>query len=359
MSLCGLGPCDCRVVPVDDGLQVEYWQQLFATDPAASLSRSLPVIASGGMHPDLRVTLWPLLLGVLPAGSSKSEQDTLRSQQRVLYTDLLQRLRSSQAKLEQEYAQQGGTETWFLTHKRILSDTFRTEPTSSFYNTECREARLAILERILVAYALTDPPTGYCQGMADLASAFLQVVWRDVPTDPLPTYDAVLSMPVGEANQSVLAEVEVFSLFQALMESRMRANFQITGEGMKAQYHELNRLLLQVDPKLHAHLARCAGDHVYSFRALLVLFRRELTHDDCCAFWEALWALERQLDRKLQLHCIIGVLYQNRKEIMRSRSSLEEMLRLFNDLPKTADAKSLIAGTRLVLNLERRKTRGS
>jgi hypothetical protein len=32
-----------------------------------------------------------------------------------------------------------------------------------FYNAKCRDAKLAILERVLVAYALTDPPTGYCQ----------------------------------------------------------------------------------------------------------------------------------------------------------------------------------------------------
>ena len=42
-----------------------------------------------------------------------------------------------------------------------------------------RERNTRRLERLLIAYALWDPPVGYCQGMADLMAPLLTICSRD------------------------------------------------------------------------------------------------------------------------------------------------------------------------------------
>jgi hypothetical protein len=57
---------------------------------------------------------------------------------------------------------------------------------------------------------------------------------------------------------------------------------------------------------------------------------------------------------KLHLHVVVGVLHLHRKDILRRRHNLEEMLQMFNNLPKLVSPRSLIDGAMVVLHKTRR-----
>ena len=160
------------------------------------------------------------------------------------------------------------------------------------------------------------------------------------------------------------------------------------------QYNQLDELLKETDPELHARMEESsANNHVYAFRPLLLLFRRELPHPQCLQFWEMLWATERLgawimawgrqglvscivmsfgWERRatpptgvvcgrcaraegslLHLHCIVGVLQQLRKTLMTRAMSMEDLLMIFNALPDRLTGRGLVSGARAVRRRER------
>lgn len=74
---------------------------------------------------------------------------------------------------------QGAHEPWALTKRRIFTDSTRTASDGPLFRGEGRPAAVARLERLLMAYALADAGTGYCQGMADLAAPVVHLYDTD------------------------------------------------------------------------------------------------------------------------------------------------------------------------------------
>lgn len=60
-----------------------------------------------------------------------------------------------------------------------MNDSVRTAADGPLFRGEQRGAAVARLEGLLLAYALHDPGTGYCQGMADLAAPFVHLYGGD------------------------------------------------------------------------------------------------------------------------------------------------------------------------------------
>lgn len=73
----------------------------------------------------------------------------------------------------------GAHEPWLVTKRRIMTDSVRTAADGPLFKGDQREAAVARLERLLLAYALHDAGTGYCQGMADLAAPFVHLYATD------------------------------------------------------------------------------------------------------------------------------------------------------------------------------------
>ena len=171
------------------------------------------------------------------------------------------------------------------------------------------------------------------QGMADLASAFLQMALLGAEDAPAISNAAAAAAAAGgggaersaaDADQGATpststhirtgsgtsvagtrtrpapstsvameAEADAYQLFWVFMQKRAADNFRISGAGMIHQYNQLDELLKEIDPELHARMEASNTSHVYAFRSLLLLFRRELPHPQCLQFWEMLWAAER------------------------------------------------------------------
>lgn len=68
-----------------------------------------------------------------------------------------------------------------------------------------------------------------------------------------------------------------------------RPNFQMEGPvGVMKQLEALGRILQLTDLQLFKHLSQIGAEsHLFAFRMLLVLFRRELSFDDALSMWEA------------------------------------------------------------------------
>lgn len=121
------------------------------------------------------------------------------------------------------------------------------------------------LVNVLSAYAVHDPENGYCQGMSDLAAAFVQLI----PDDAL-----------------------AFACFEHMMRDARR-NFRHDETGIKAQLHKVSRILADTDPVLHRKLkALGAADCTFAYRMVLVMLRRELPLGEALILWEVKWALE-------------------------------------------------------------------
>jgi hypothetical protein len=76
-------------------------------------------------------------------------------------------------------APQGAHEPWAMTQRRVAIDAVRTASDGPLFSGPWRDAAVARLERLLLAYSLADPATGYCQGMADLAAPFVHLYAGD------------------------------------------------------------------------------------------------------------------------------------------------------------------------------------
>lgn len=116
---------------------------------------------------------------------------------------------------------------------------------------------------ILTAYAVRDPEIGYCQGMSDLASAFVMIF-----------------------NDDALA----FWGFERFMR-RVRANYKIDDFGYRAVTSALYRTLQEVDFVLHSKLRQLGSQEcMFAFRMVMCALRREMPLESALAVWEVLWA---------------------------------------------------------------------
>lgn len=122
------------------------------------------------------------------------------------------------------------------------------------------------LVNILSAYAVHDPETGYCQGMSDIASVFIQLFDDDA-----------------------LA----FACFERLMRTARR-NFKFDESGIKQQLGQIATIVADTDPDLHKKLlALGATDFMFAYRMVVVLLRRELAIEEACILWEMDWAFQK------------------------------------------------------------------
>jgi len=134
------------------------------------------------------------------------------------------------------------------------------------------------LVNVLSAYAVHDPESGYCQGMSDLASVFVQIMADDAVA---------------------------FGCFERLMRDA-RQNFRHDEAGIKQQLHRVSRLIADMDPKLHAKLDTLgAADCTFAYRMVVVMLRRELSMQEALTLWEVKWAAEAEIVAKAQQQSMI------------------------------------------------------
>ncbi|XP_074081838.1 TBC1 domain family member 15-like isoform X2 [Macrotis lagotis] len=134
--------------------------------------------------------------------------------------------------------------------KYIDADVPRTDRHRSYFQKEGL-VRLLSVREILITYAAFHQDLGYCQGMNDFVSRFVE------------TLDS---------------EVDAFWCFVGFMRW---AGMNFTADGIKRKIHVSEELLRYVDPELSSHIERVSKEKLlFCLRWLLLCFQRDLQHQD-------------------------------------------------------------------------------
>lgn len=104
--------------------------------------------------------------------------------------------------------------------------------------------------------------------------------------------------------------------------------------GMKKQLSTLQQLISILDPLLYTHLERTDSLNLFfTFRWILIAFKREFPFDAIIHLWEVLWT--GYYSEKFVLFVAMAVLESHREVIIRYLGEFDEVLKYANDLSGT------------------------
>ncbi|BBN14891.1 hypothetical protein MPTK1_6g15340 [Marchantia polymorpha subsp. ruderalis] len=372
-------------------LSPRAWHAAFNKSNQLDLAKVITRIQRGGIDPSIRAEVWEFLLGAFPPDSTNEARTTLRLQRRKEYAKLketcqamdsavgsgevvtLPRIDEDEVKpkkdegirrrqtkkhrddesgssdLEQtngneNAAMDDSVKNWKLILHQIGLDVVRTDRMLQFYEVPQNQARLW---DILALYAWYDQEIGYCQGMSDLCSP-LVVLYTD--------------------------DADAFWVFERIM-ARVRANFLCTEKavGVQKQLENLASIMKLMDPKLHQHLEQLGGgNYIFSFRMVMVLFRREFSFADTLYLWEMMWASEfvpaspkdwkssktyswsgkfgKQLlkigttkdpgsNAPMAVFCMGAIFEMQRTRLLKETQGLDDVVKLLNEITGKVDPK--------------------
>ncbi|KAJ3331175.1 GTPase activating protein [Blyttiomyces sp. JEL0837] len=257
-------------------------------------------IFRGGVEKSMRGEVWRYLFGVYPWKSTHVERLLIRQRNCERYEALTMRWKNARnegtpeskayinychdasCRIEKDVPRTDFHHPFYKSSRNPLSTTTQhpTTPPSSPPTAPHLKTSLPFTPRQRQLYNLlmtficgnyhpsssTSPnspiqePTGYVQGMADLASTFLIIFQGD--------------------------EVDTLVAFENYMTPRL-ALFHTSGLGMHHHLHTLSRLLSITDPSFAGHLKSVECLNLFfCYRWLLVSFRREFGVDEACRVWE-------------------------------------------------------------------------
>lgn len=115
---------------------------------------------------------------------------------------------------------------------------------------------------------------------------------------------------------------------------RQESNFLRDQSGMKKQLSTLQQLISILDPLLYTHLERTDSLNLFfTFRWILIAFKREFPFDAIIHLWEVLWT--GYYSEKFVLFVAMAVLESHREVIIRYLGEFDEVLKYANDLSGT------------------------
>lgn len=307
----------------------------------------LKLIKEGGVAPDLREELWPILLGVFSPTNTPLEQAGTLQQLQGLYSKLLEICKE----LEKQVANARAS------GHISASGTFRLEPDSARDAIPNNVAGFAEAHRIIVMDAVrtdlrnsllvnataidrrsTVLPVAMGDGLPELMMAHLahgtssvpRLQWRSelaVSTlenaghltdrtrhqmtrlvniltayavhDPETGYCQGMSDLAAIFIQVFNNDALAFGCFERLMRTA-RQNFRHDETGIHKQLRDISRIVADTDPVLHRALTTMGSqDFMFAYRMVVVLLRRELALEEVCVLWESSWAHQPPLTSSL------------------------------------------------------------
>ncbi|KAL1441880.1 hypothetical protein MTO96_008198 [Rhipicephalus appendiculatus] len=195
----------------------------------------------------------------------------------------------------------------------VEKDVSRTDRTHVFYQGE-NNAKVEMLNDILMTYVMYNFDLGYVQGMSDLLSPILMVMDN---------------------------EEDAFWCFVGFIK-RVVSNFDIDQSGMKKQLTQLFDILAVAVPKLAIYLEEHESGNLYfCFRWLLVLFKREFKCEEIMRLWEVLWT---DLPCKnFHLLLCVAILDHEKELLIENNYGLNEILKHINDMCYRIDLELILS----------------
>ncbi|KAI8887018.1 RabGAP/TBC [Backusella circina FSU 941] len=320
--------------PEDHPIQPEEWVFLF--DNAGRLKYPVEhvkqlIFRGGGLHPDIRIEAWKFLLGIYPWDSSSEERLALRQSNRAAYYQIKGIWFNNVETRDSEH---------FKDERfRIAKDVHRTDRTQEMLAGEDlpnpdqdidqgTNENLETMKEILVSYNYYNTELGYVQGMSDLL--------------------APLYVAMGD-------EAMAFWVFAKFMD-RMKYNFLMDQTGMHGQLSTLSNLVQFMDPVLFKRLEEANSTNMFfSFRWLLVWFKREFEWQDVIRLWEILWT--DWLSDRMIVFVALAVIDEQREKILNEFEQCDEIYQYMNDLSGKISLETTLQRTEVLFYQFQRKVR--
>jgi hypothetical protein len=210
----------------------------------------------GGISHEVRAEVWPFLLGYYSFDSTSEERTEIDEEKRMQYESLLASWRDS----DNDCVPPDN----FEDYSRIIDkDSVRTDRALEFFSDE-NIHNVFTLRRILKTFILLRPDIGYVQGMSD-----------------------VLALPLMVLN----SEHRVFWCFDFIMKTTCQGTV-FSDLTLSEPLENLAKLCQYIDRPLFDHLNNIyEGEHwLFSYRLLLLNYKRELTVESCSRLWECFWS---------------------------------------------------------------------
>jgi hypothetical protein len=298
----------CRLQP----LTPEAWAAARDADRATVAA----LVQLGGVAPELRAVVWPLLLALPPAAAREAT-----------FAELQRRC----AALEE-----AGADDAFAEACRVIAADV---PRTPLAYSEPRSDAEARLTRLLRAYAAHDRGVGYCQGLSEVCAVFVAVFGGADADEPL-----------------------CFAAFAAFVAQQRRSFMADVSAGVCVRLRTLGALLKRADPAVGAHLAHLgADDCTWALRPMVALLLRELGPEDATTLFDVLmvrnthvWlrasctSTHERLQAALEdfLLAVIAAALLGERAALLAAEGMDDLLRLINSLAGTLVLGRLLADAR-------------
>ncbi|KZT10679.1 RabGAP/TBC [Laetiporus sulphureus 93-53] len=223
-------------------------------------------LAWNGVPSDLRPIAWPLLLGYLPLADLARTAALARKRQEY-YSLVELAFKRDREGLDQQIWHQ------------IEIDVPRTRPGIRLW---MQVSTQRSLERILYAWAIRHPASGYVQGINDLVTPFFQVFLSAyIDSDPEEFDPAILPTSVLDA-----IEADTFWCLSRLLDG-IQDNYIATQPGIHRSVKRMAELVARIDAPLAAHLqAENVEFMQFAFRWMNCLLMREISVQNTIRMWD-------------------------------------------------------------------------
>jgi hypothetical protein len=233
--------------------------------------RDLRKLAWNGIPPHHRPTIWKILLGYLPANTSRHA------------TTLVRRRREYKDAMKQHYDIPDDTRTNSEqeTLRQVLVDVPRTMPeVPLFHNDRVRRC----LSRLLYIWAMRHPASSYVQGINDLATPLIAVFMSGY----FGGKDCLDGEVMGDVSDLMLEEIEAdtYWCLTSLL-SGIQDHYTSDQPGIQRMVMHLEELVNRIDADLAAHIKNTGIEFIqFAFKWMNCLLLREFHLSCVMRLWD-------------------------------------------------------------------------
>lgn len=233
--------------------------------------RELRKLAWNGIPPHHRPTIWKILLGYLPANTSRHA------------TTLTRRRREYKDAMKQHYDIPDDTRTNSEqeTLRQVLVDVPRTMPeVALFHNDRVRRC----LSRLLYIWAMRHPASSYVQGINDLATPLIAVFMSGY----FGGKDCLDGEVMGDVSDLMLEEIEADTYWCLTnLLAGIQDHYTSDQPGMQRMVMHLEELVNRIDADLALHLKNTGIEFIqFAFKWMNCLLLREFRLSCVMRLWD-------------------------------------------------------------------------
>lgn len=233
--------------------------------------RELRKLAWNGIPPHHRPTIWKILLGYLPANTSRHA------------TTLARRRREYKDAMKQHYdiPDDSRTNSEQETLRQVLVDVPRTMPeVALFHNDRVRRC----LSRLLYIWAMRHPASSYVQGINDLATPLIAVFMSGY----FGGKDCLDGEVMGDVSDQMLEEIEADTYWCLTnLLAGIQDHYTSDQPGMQRMVMHLEELVKRIDADLATHIQQTGIEFIqFAFKWMNCLLLREFRLSCVMRLWD-------------------------------------------------------------------------